>query len=151
MKAYYCISKRDREFLYIPFVLFSYCSADSIYVTHRWDKEILSKLTLMIREGKLTKNKLEDSQWSVEEIDIPDRIIEKFTDSCFRRKKEQRLITKADRIFNWVQDHMEYEENNHSNLKETKTYRDSYDGMYDEEDYRNDWWKRGEDYPSNLD
>lgn len=145
MKAYYCISPRDREFLYIPFVLFSYCSVNSATINHNWNEETLDKLTLILKERKITRKKLEGKEWEVEEVQISGKRIGNFVDSCFAGKPVDEILNKADKMFNLARDYIEKEDDCCIADDNATVYRDSYDGMYDEEDYGDDWWKRGED------
>ncbi|VVB78428.1 Uncharacterised protein [uncultured archaeon] len=155
MKAYYCINKRDVEFLYVPFALISYLPTISKDPVHIWDENILSKLTLDIKEGRLSKRNLEKKGWQIEEIDIPYRMVELFNDFCFRKKSDKKITNKANRIFNLARRLIDYEyEGSLSSSSDNHTphaYKDSYDGMYDQEDYEQDWWKRGEEWEEGWD
>jgi len=158
MKAYYCINKRDVEFLYVPFVLISFQSTLGNEPSHIWDVNDLSKVSLAVKDGRLSRKNLENKGWQVEEIDIPNRMVELFNDFCFRDKSEKKIVNKANRIFNLAQKQIDYEyEGSFRSFNETnenlenKSYRDSYDGMYDEEDYMDDWWKRGENWEEGWD
>lgn len=152
MKAYYCINRRDVEFLYVPNVLISFQSTLGNEPSHIWDVNDLSKVTLSLKEGRLSRKTLEDKGWQIEEIDIPNRMVELFTDFCFRGKSEKKIVNKANRIFNLARSCVDYEyEGSATESNEKHGYRDSYDGMSDLEDYEQDWWKRGDDWNEGWD
>ena len=134
MRGYYCVSPGDREFVFVPFVLFSYCP-NSRKPVHNWDENTLENLTLAIKEGKITAERLEDRGWEVHEIEIPKKMIKKFRDFCFKRESEKSINKKADRIFDFAYNYAKHQDEFSPHLaNDDNIYRDSYYEDYDIEE-----------------
>lgn len=115
----------------------------------------MSKLTLLLKEGKISQERLEAKCWEVKEVFINDNIVKSFVDACNRGRCKRRLDAKASRIFSRVVSQFEMDErvaertrySSDENDAESDGYKDGYEHLYDEEDFMDDWWKRNEDYP----
>jgi hypothetical protein len=137
MQGYFCISSTGREFLYLPFNLLVYDSLKNNNLKFCWDPEILAKITLLLKEGKLNRERLEDRAWDIYEIDVPDKFVKKFRYLC-EKKNKKKCSNLASRIFNWIED----------NYDSMGNAEDEADEMYEDyENYLDDWWLRGEDPP----
>ncbi len=151
MQGYFCISSTGREFLYLPFNLFGYNSLRSYDLNFLWEPDVLAKITLLLKEGKLSRERLEDKSWEIHEVDIPDKFVKKFRRLC-EKKSQKRCLNLASRIFSWIEDSYDSMEMGGSSEDENCPDKETWDSQedrdyYDYEDYQDDWWLRGEDPP----
>ena len=159
MKGYYFINHSGSEYLYVPLVLFSYRHLEEYHPRNKFSPEVLRKFCLAQRNGKLNRYSLEKKKWDFEEMDIPDKIIKDFINSCFRGRSKRRLNSRASKIFEWAfsnsviavknglrdDDNYEYEPD-----EITKVHEGGYREIIpveDEEDYEDGWWLRGDKPP----
>jgi hypothetical protein len=146
MISYFCISNTSREFLYVPFNLLAYNSIRCCDLNFHWDPDVLAKLTLLLKEGKLGRERLENLGWEIYDINIPDILIKKFRGFCQKCKSERKILNLASRIFNWAEDSYDIIEEGDFE-KESGYSQEDEDYNYYEDDLDN-WWLRGEDPPS---
>lgn len=124
MRAYYFIGPTGSEFLYIPLTLFSYRHIKDYDPRHNFAPEVLKKFDRAVLDGRINKYSLEKRDWKLEMMDIPDKMVNDFTNSCFRRRSKRRLNNRASMIFNWAF--------GHSKLAVESGLRDS-DDVYDDQ------------------
>ena len=126
MKCFY-FSKEGKEIYYIPSVLVStICRGE---VDHLYHPNLLETMNLSIINGKITRNSLEERNWEVWEVDVPDNTIRKFA-NAFSNPDEDVLKVKCDRFLSYV----------------LERFQNIIHDNEDDEDYKDDWWKRGESW-----
>ncbi|MDD5193026.1 MAG: hypothetical protein PHF67_00400 [Candidatus Nanoarchaeia archaeon] len=138
MRGYFCESNTGRYFLYVPFNLFAYDSLTRNEVNFRFDPSFLARMTLLLKEGKISREILEERNWDVYVVDIPDKRLKKLRKLCSKGKKMEKILKVSESIFRYCED--EFDEVNELE----SACEDEYD---DVEDYTDDWWKRGDPPP----
>lgn len=135
MKGYYCVTASKKEFFYVPSVLFEVnCPLFSRFY---FNPSTLENLTLAVKEGRLSRERLEKKGWKVEEVGIPKEFIIDFINFS-RRRHEQKKDTAID-IMRFMYESVK--DKNRSIEGINNSFDDEY---YDGEDYKANWWKRGE-------
>jgi len=121
----------DMDLFFIPWVLVGRETFDGMKYYH--SPRVLEELVLAIKDGRIDKIQLDWKGWEVREFDIPDIYVRSFIDACSKKgKKNNRRIEKfSEEIYETI-----------LSLVEEVGY---IDDDYDEEDYADDWWKRGDD------
>jgi len=162
MKAYYFISPTGSEFLYISSILLSYRHIKDYDPHHKFSPEILRNFKLAESNGRLSRYAFEKRGWDFEVMDISDKMVEDFMNSCFRRRSKRRLNNRASKIFDWAFSHSsialdnglrdgdEYEDCEYDSTGKTVVHEGGYEESLpfdDYEDIADDWWNRGEEPP----
>lgn len=136
------MSKMGRDILWVPSCLAGYYS-------YKTDKFILRTPTLLENlniariEGRLNKWRLEDKNWDIYEIDIPEIFINDFMRACDKGKKKKRK-NKARVIFDLAEDMVGKIDYDLGYIEDLENYDDEGDDEDEKEDYEDDWWTRGE-------
>ena len=160
MKGYYFISPCGSEFLYIDSVLLSYQHVHEKMPHNEFSPMVLKNFNLAKRSGRLSRESLESRGWGFEEIDIHDKLVKDFMNSCFKGRSKRRLNNSATIVFEWAFSHstiprdVGLEEKDGTDYNGAPNYSNKqeivHEGGYKEvlpaennEDLEKDWWKRG--------
>ncbi|MDP2925366.1 MAG: hypothetical protein Q8N99_03275 [Nanoarchaeota archaeon] len=126
MKGIYGI-KGETRFFYLPLKLASFSrkkfNGDG-KTKISYGKRTMKNLVNLIERGELSKDKLEESDWCIYKVDIPDCLVEQF--SVYQNTDDLRTFDCAYEIL----DYAEY-----------------ILGLDDSED---NWWRHGEEFPEYI-
>ncbi len=105
MLAWYSRKGRDEEILLAPsnFYLYTY-RLDIVYTIN---PDELSRVDELLRRS-FSGRGLENSDWRVEEVDIPDEKLTRFRELCFRGAKEDLIFQSIMSIFGDVVQKLDY-------------------------------------------
>lgn len=148
MIGYFCINPHNRGFLYVPFNFLVYSRNQTNKLVVRAEAELLNKLAIDIANGKLSKQRLEDSLWDVFEVHIPDEKIKSFRDLCFKNRSKREIQRIGKRIFRWVEYYFDefYDNEDLDNMSGAQANNEE-DPYSEYEDYLGDWWRGGDSPP----
>ena len=104
MIGYYCLSPTGRDFFYLPHNLFVYTNSRTPEVNYKFEPEVLKRINSAIVDGRLNRKRLEDREWDIHEVEVPDRLLDRFRRVCFHNSNPQKWLKVALDIFNFVED-----------------------------------------------